>query len=114
MNTNVENLIKELKIEFANDIGYHKYKELEHKVKEDEMLYMKIKEFKRLRMYNALNENKINPIDTNSKINALYTDIFFNELGREYLILEKIIGDELEKILEDIYSGFDFDLKSIR
>lgn len=114
MNSKVENLIKDLKVEFANDVGYSKYKELEIKVKENKELYSKILEFKKLRMIDALEENASNPIDTNTKINILYTEIFFNEIGREYLILEKIIGDELENIMAEICSGFDFDLNSLR
>lgn len=113
MNSKVENLIKELNSEFAKDVGYIRYKELENQIKKNTELYEKIKEFKRLKIFNSLDDTYINPIDANSRINILYTDIFFNDLGREYILLEKIISVELDKVVKNIYSEFDFDLNSL-
>lgn len=113
MNSKVENLLKEIKLELIKDTDYTKYKELEDKIKQNPKLYSKIKEFKRLKIYNAVDYIHHNPIDVNSKVNVLYAEIFFDDLGREYLILEKKIIDKANKIIEEVYACYEFDLNFI-
>lgn len=114
MDSKVENILKELKNELIKDEEYIRYKKLEMQIKQEERLYNKLREFKKLKVNNALYCQSGSPIDTSSRINILYTEIFFDDLIREYLILEKLIIDKINKIMEEIYSVYKFELDFLK